>query len=130
MSVSAFRKMAARAGEDWIYTTFASGARDAYEDAAYTADATPPVIRGMRSDRGSKTFVDETGETRAVDVSVIVASPVKDAAGAVVTIEDSDGVRAATLTDSSGRIYKVVGVGHEASTPVGARRLLCVKQVT
>ncbi len=129
MSTGAMRRMVKRAGEDWTYTTFATGARDAYEDVAFTADATAPTIRGIRSDGKNRTFRDETGEDRAVDISVLVPFPLLDSNGASVTIEDGDTKRAATLIDGSSRIYKIVGVGHEASAPVGAKRLLCMKQV-
>lgn len=129
MTSGAMARMAKRRGEDWIYTTFSKGGRDTYEDDDFTANPSPPTIRGLRSDGGSRTVRDETGEERAVDIAVIVASPLKDANGNAVTIQDDMKERAATVTDSSGRIYKVAGVGHEAENPVGGLRLLCLRQV-
>ena len=120
--------MARRAGEDFIYTEFATGARDAYEDVVYAADATPPIIRGVRSDGGERVVLLPTGEERHVDISVLVASPLRDANGDAVTIQDDMTSRAATLIDSFGRTYKIAGVGHEGVLPIGVKRLLCVRQ--
>lgn len=126
------RRFVARRGEDIVYTTFAVGARDSYEDVAYTADPSAPTIKAIRSDggsggSGSRTALDQTGEVRAVDVEFLVASESKDTAGNVVTFEDVTTKRAATVTDADGRIYKVLGPAHEG-VPVGARRLLCMRQ--
>lgn len=120
--------MLRRHGEDFIYTEFATGVRDAYEDVAYAADADPPTIKGIRSDGGKRTVLTPTGEERKVDIMVLIASPSRDAAGDVVTIQDDMTNRAATLIDSFGRTYKVIGVGHEAVIPIGVLRLLCVRQ--
>jgi hypothetical protein len=127
MTTSAMRSFVARRGEDFVYTTFTEGARDAYEDIAYAADATPPTIRGIRSDSSGRTFLSQTGEVRAVDISLLVADPLVDSLGNAVVLQDDMTERAATLTDSSGRVYKMVGLGHEAA-PVGAKRVLCVRQ--
>tara|TARA_R110000851_G_scaffold62941_10_gene144165 strand:+ start:2290 stop:2676 length:387 start_codon:yes stop_codon:yes gene_type:complete len=122
------RGMVQRSGQDWIYTTFATGARDAYEDEAYTADATPPTIKGLRIDGSDKQYMDETGEARLVDVNVLFPFPVLDTTGQAVSILDSTTTRAATLTDDAGRVYKIVGVGHEASVKLAAIRVMCARQ--
>lgn len=128
--MSTFSRMAKYRGEDFIYTVFTEGSRDAYEDVPYTADPTPDTIRGMRSDggRSQRTVLMQTGEERNIDISVIVANPLLNSAGAAVTIEDDMTNRAPTLTDSGGRIYKVAGVGHEGVNPIGTQRLLCVRE--
>jgi hypothetical protein len=133
MSTGAMVRMARRSGEDFVYQTFDEGSRDAYQDVQYEADTSPPTIRGMRSDGSNRTFMLPTGEQRKVDIAVLIPSPVKDQNGTAlnitfVPIQDDMTDRAATLTDKSGRIYKIVGVGHEAETPVGAMRLLCMRQ--
>jgi len=128
MTTSAMARLARRAGEDFIYTTFGEGARDDYGDVAYSAEDDPPTIRGVRSDGGNQTIILQTGEERKVDIAVIVAAPLKDSNGDRVNIQDDMTNRAATLTDGSGRIYKVAGVGHEADNPLGALRLLCMRQ--
>ena len=73
--MSTFSRMAKYRGEDFTYTVFAEGSRDAYEDVSYTADPTPDTIRGMRSSGGQRTVLTQTGEERSVDISVTVASP-------------------------------------------------------
>jgi len=130
MSVDAMRSLVTRKGENFVYKTFSEGSRDDYGDVAYTVDASPPTIRGIRSDRAHEVVFTQTGEERKVDISVLVASPLLDSAGSAVTLQDDMTDRAATLTDAGGRIYKMVGLGHEASTPVGASRILCVRQAT
>lgn len=121
--------MARRGGEDFIYSTFAEGGSpDAYGDNAYTINSTPDTIRGVRSDGGNRMTIMETGEERKVDMAVLVASPLINVLGVVVAIEDDTTKRAATLTDASGRIYTVVGVGDEAKAPVGSQRLFCIRQ--
>ena len=127
--MSTFSRMAKFRGEDFTYTVFTEGSRDAYEDVPYTADPTPDTIRGMRSSGGQRTVLTQTGEERSVDISVTVASPLLNSAGASVTIEDDMTNRAATLTDSGGRIYKVAAVSHEGVNPTGAQQLLCVREV-
>ena len=124
------RNFVTRKGEDFVYKTFAEGSRDDYGDVAYTVNASPPTIRGIRSDRGQETVFTMTGEERKVDISVLVASPLLDSTGSAVTLQDDMTDRAATLTDAGGRIYKMVGLGREAATPVGAKRILCVRQAT
>jgi len=123
--------MANYRGEDFTYTVFTEGSRDAYEDAPYTADATPDTIRGIRSSggRGRSTVLTQTGEERAVDITVTVASPLLNSAGAAVTIEDDMTNRAPTLTDSGGRVYKVGGVNHEGVSPTGTQQILCIREV-
>ncbi len=128
MTTGAMVRMAKRGGEDFTYTTFDEGVRDDYGDIEFSAEGDPPTVRGMRLDTKDATVVMETGEERKVDIAVIVPAPLKDSNGDRVNIQDDMTKRAATLTDASGRIYKVVGVGHEASTPVGALRLLCMRQ--
>jgi hypothetical protein len=126
--MSTFSRMAKYRGEDFTYTVFTEGSRDAYEDVPYTADPTPDTIRGIRNDGGQRTVLMQTGEERNVDVSVVVANPILNSAGVAVTIEDDMTNRAPTLTDSDGRIYKVAGVGHEGVSPTGTQRLLCVRE--
>ncbi len=128
MSAGAFVRMAARAGEDWVYTEFSEGARDAYEDVVYTASGDPPTIRGIRSDGGKRTVLTQAGEERNVDISVLVASPLKDTDGNVIIIDADMKERAPTLTDVFGRVYKIIGVGYEGVSKMGSRRLLCVSQ--
>mgnify|MGYP003652087528 CR=1 FL=1 len=121
-------RMAKRAGEDLTYTVFSEGARDDYEDVAYTADASAPTVRGVRSTGGSKNASSDVGEVRGYDAAFLFPFPLLDSAGNVVSVEDTDTNRAATLTDSTGVIYEVIGVGRSAETPVGAKRLLCKRQ--
>jgi hypothetical protein len=133
MSASAMARLARRAGEDFVYTTFDEGSRDAYQDVAYEATTSPPTLRGIRSDGGNRTVLLASGEQRKVDIAVLIPTPVRDQNGTAlnvtfVEIQDDMTDRAATLTDTSGRIYKIVGVGHEAENPVGAMRLLCMRQ--
>ena len=123
-----FARMAFRSGEDFVYTEFAEGATDAYGDKSYTADSTPDTIRGVRSDGGNHMSTTQVGEERKVDIAVIVANPLKNSAGVAVNILDDLTSRAPTLIDGAGRVYKIVGVGHEAVVPVGSQRLLCVRQ--
>jgi hypothetical protein len=130
MSTASMARLAATVGEQFVYRTFTEGARDAYEDVGYTADPNPPTIRGIRSDSGNRTVVTQAGEERKVDIAILVAYPLKNSKGNVVTLQDDMTQRAATLTDSAGRIYKMVGLGHEAGTPVGAKRIMCVRQAT
>ena len=127
--MTAFSRMAKFRGEDFTYTVFTEGSRDAYEDVPYTADPTPDTIRGIRGSGGQRTVLTETGEERSVDISVIVASPLLNSAGAAVTIEDDMTNRAPTLTDSGGRVYKVGGVNHEGVNPTGTQQLLCVREI-
>jgi hypothetical protein len=129
MSTATMRRFVSARGEDFVYTTFSEGARDAYEDIAYTADPTPPTIRGIRVDRGSRTFITDTGEERKIDIAILVADPLLDSEGQSVTLQDDMTERAATLTDAYGRTYKMIGLGHEG-VPVGAKRILCVRQST
>lgn len=119
-------KLVSRAGESWVYTTFTEGVRDDYDDVSYTASAS--TIRGVRSDRGDRTYLSQTGEARLVDVNVLVSYPVENVNGDLVSIEDVTTTRAATLTDTAGRIYQVVGVGHEAQVRLGMIRLMCSRQ--
>lgn len=128
MSVGAFVRMAARSGEDFIYTEFSQGARDAYEDVVYTASDDLPTVRGIRSDGSKRMFRTANGEERGVDIAVLVASPLKDSLGNPVIIDSDMKERAPTLTDVFGRIYKIVGVGYEGASKMGTRRLLCVNQ--
>ncbi len=128
MTASAMARLAKRAGENFIYTTFDEGVRDEYGDVAYAASDDPPTVRGIRSDGGNRTVLLPTGEERKVDIAVLVPSPLKDQNGDRVNIQDDMTDRAATLTDGSGRIYKVVGIGHEATNPLGALRLMCLRQ--
>ena len=121
-------RFAQRAGEDWVYTTFDEGARDDYGDVAYAASDDPPTIRGIRSDSGNRTVLMPTGEERKVDVAVLVSAPLKDSNGDRVDIQDDMTRRAATVTDSSGRIYRIMGIGHEGTNPVGSLRLMCMRQ--
>ena len=130
MTTSAMARFAQRRGEDWIYTTFGEGARDSYGDVAYAASDDPPTFRGIRSDSGNRTVLMPTGEERKVDIAVIVAAPLKDSNGDRVNIQDDMTNRAATVTDGSGRIYKVIGVGHEGTNPVGSMRLMCIRQAS
>jgi len=102
---------------------------DEYGDVTYTADATPDTIRGIRLDSKDRNVLDETGEERSVDIEVLVPAPLKNSAGVALTLSDVTSDRAPTLTDASGRLYQVVGIGHEAATPVGAQRILCARQV-
>ena len=126
--MSAFTRMARRHGEDFVYTEFAAGVRDVYEDVAYTADASPPTIRGIRSDGGDRVALTERGEERHVDLAVLVSSPLLDDAGNAVVIDGDMKKRAPTLTDRFGRIYKIIGIGYEGDNSPGVRRLLCVSQ--
>lgn len=133
MSTGAMVRMARRAGENFVYQRFDEGSRDTYQDVTYEAASNPPTIRGIRSDGSNRTFLLPSGEQRKVDIAVLIPTPVKDQNGTelnvtFVPIQDDMRDRAATLTDESGRIYKIVGVGHEAETPVGAMRLLCMRQ--
>ncbi len=123
MSAGTIRRFIAKRGEPLTYTEFTEGSRDAYEDVAYTADPTPTTISGIRSDATGtpKQMLDETGQKRTIDVEFIVAS------ASVVADADDMTKRAPSLTDASGRIYTILGVGHEG-VPVGARRLLCSRQ--
>lgn len=128
MTTGAMRRFARKAGEDFVYTTFDEGVRDDYGDIAYSAEDDPPTVRGVRSDGSNRVVLLASGEERKVDIAVIVAAPLKDSNGDRVNIQDDMTKRAATLTDGSGRIYKVAGVGHEADNPLGALRLLCMRQ--
>ena len=128
MTTGAMRRFARKAGEDFTYTTFGEGARDDYGDVEYSAEDDPPTVRGIRVDTRDQTVIMQTGEERKVDIAVIVSAPLKDSNGDRVDIQDDMTKRAATLTDGSGRIYKVAGVGHEATNPLGALRLLCMRQ--
>jgi len=127
--MSTFSRMAKYRGEDFTYTVFTEGSRDAYEDAPYTADPTPDTIRGMRSSGGQRTVLTQTGEERSVDISVTVVNPLLNSDGAAVTIEDDMTNRAPTLTDSGGRVYKVAGISHEGVSPIGVQQLLCVREI-
>ncbi len=102
--------------------------RDAYGDVEFVADADPPTLRGIRSDQTNRTVLMASGEERKVDIAVLVPNPLKDSNGVTITVQDDMTDRAATLIDGSGRTYKVIGVGHEAENPVGATRLMCMRQ--
>lgn len=101
---------------------------DPHGDVTYIADGTPPLIRGIRVDNGQRTLLAPTGEERQVDISVLVPDPLFDSQAIRLILEDDMTKRAATMTDTDGRLYNILGVGHEASSPIGAQRILCAKQ--
>ncbi len=111
-----------------VTTLLTEQERDEYGDVNYLVDPDPPFIRGVRVDTTDRVVLMQSGEERKVDIAVIVPNPLKDSNGVGLTVQDDMTERAVTLTDGSGRIYKVIGTGHEAENPVGATRLLCVRQ--
>ena len=123
MSAGTFKRYLAKRGEPFTYTEFTQGARDTYEDVSYTADSTPQTIRGFRIDSTDTTLLDETGQQRKVEIEILVL------ASESIPNADDMAERAPTMTDASGRIYAIAGVGHEG-VPVGAKRLYMERQAT
>ena len=116
--MSAWTRMLTKRGESFTYKTFSEGSRDAYEDIAYTAVAGTAVqgIRTSVSDPEMRASQPD-GEVRRVDIDVLVASG--------TTVEDNMGTnRPPTLTDASGRVYRILGISL-AGVPIGAKRLAC-----
>lgn len=102
-------------------------------DVTYAADPTPDTIRGIRVDNAlsgekRRKILSPTGEEWEVDMSIILPDPLKNSLGVSLTVEDVLTARAPTVTDGAGRLYKVIGVGHEAANPIGAQRILCTRQ--
>jgi hypothetical protein len=115
--------MLKRSGELFTLTTYSAGARDDYEDVAYTSSTGFAKVRGLRLNRDAeRQYIDQTGEVSVADVAVLFAYPVKDEQGNAVTISDLTTSRLPTLTDTYGRSYTVVSQRLE-STAVGGLML-------
>ena len=77
--------MLKRSGELFTLTTYSAGARDDYEDVAYTYSTGFAKVRGLRLNRDAeRQYIDQTGEVSVADVAVLFAYPVKDEQGNAV----------------------------------------------